>query len=163
LLGQREGQEALVEWLINNVGYTIFGIATGRPLDSAIDILRKNRIPIPDVLITSVGSEIHYGIRRTPDIGWANHIRHLWRRDDVLKAMQQIPGIRLQTAENQREFKISYLVDAQTMPTVDKISQHLHALGRRSSTRMASFSTCYRYAPLRGMLSAIYRINGVCR
>jgi len=129
LLGQREGQEALVEWLINNVGYTIFGIATGRPLDSAIDILRKNRIPIPDVLITSVGSEIHYGIRRTPDIGWANHIRHLWRRDDVLKAMQQIPGIRLQTAENQREFKISYLVDTQTMPTVDKISQHLHALG----------------------------------
>jgi len=129
LLGQREGQEALVEWLINNVGYTIFGIATGRPLDSAIDILRKNRIPIPDVLITSVGSEIHYGIRRTPDIGWANHIRHLWRRDDVLNAMQQIPGIRLQTAENQREFKISYLVDAQTMPTVDKISQHLHALG----------------------------------
>jgi sucrose-phosphate synthase len=129
LLGQREGQEALVEWLINNVGYTIFGIATGRPLDSAIDILRKNRIPIPDVLITSVGSEIHYGIRRTPDIGWANHIRHLWRRDDVLKAMQQIPGIRLQTAENQREFKISYLVDAQTMPTVDKISQHLHAQG----------------------------------
>ncbi|WP_029146690.1 HAD-IIB family hydrolase [Methylophilus sp. 5] len=129
LLGQRDGQEALVEWLINNVGYSIFGIATGRPLDSAIDILRKNRIPMPDVLITSVGSEIHYGIRRTPDIGWANHIRHLWRREDVLKAMQQIPGIRLQAAENQREFKISYLVDAQTMPAVDNISQHLHALG----------------------------------
>jgi len=129
LLGQRDGQEALVEWLIDNVGYTIFGIATGRPLESAIDILRKNRIPIPDVLITSVGSEIHYGIRRIPDIGWANHIRHLWRRDDVVKAMQEIPGIRLQTADNQREFKISYLVDSQTMPAVEKISQHLHARG----------------------------------
>lgn len=129
LLGQRDGQEALVQWLIDNVGYTIFGIATGRPLESAIDILRKNRIPIPDVLITSVGSEIHYGVRRIPDIGWANHIRHLWRRDDVVKAMQEIAGIRLQTADNQREFKISYLVDPQTMPAVEKISQHLHAHG----------------------------------
>jgi len=129
LLGQRDGQEALVEWLLNNVGYTIFGIATGRPLESAIDILRKNRIPIPDVLITSVGSEIHYGVRRIPDIGWANHIRHLWRRDDVVKAMQEIPGIRLQAAENQREFKISYLVDPQIMPAVEKISQHLRAQG----------------------------------
>lgn len=129
LLGQRDGQEALVEWLLNNVGYTIFGIATGRPLESAIDILRKNRIPIPDVLITSVGSEIHYGVRRIPDIGWANHIRHLWRRDDVVKAMQEMPGIRLQAAENQREFKISYLVDPKIMPAVEKISQHLRAQG----------------------------------
>ena len=129
LLGQRDGQEALVEWLLNNVGYTIFGIATGRPLESAIDILRKNRIPIPDVLITSVGSEIHYGVRRIPDIGWANHIRHLWRRDDVVKAMQEMPGIRLQAAENQREFKISYLVDPQIMPAIEKISQHLRAQG----------------------------------
>lgn len=125
LLGQRDGHEAMVEWLIENVGYSLFGIATGRSIESAIDILRKNRIPIPDVMITSVGSEIHYGIRRIPDSGWANHIRHQWRRDDVLKAMQAIPGLRLQTEENQREFKISYLVDAASMPAVEEISRHL--------------------------------------
>jgi sucrose-phosphate synthase len=129
LLGRRDGQEALVKWLIENVGYTIFGIATGRSLESAIEILRKNRIPIPDVLITSVGSEIHYGIRKIPDIGWANHIRHLWRRDDVLEAMKEIPGVRLQAAENQREFKISYVVNPKKMPPVDKVSQHLRAQG----------------------------------
>lgn len=129
LLGRRDGQEALVKWLIENVGYTIFGIATGRPLESAIDILRKNRIPIPDVLITSVGSEIHYGIGRIPDIGWANHIRHLWRREDVLKAMKDIPGIRLQADENQREFKISYVVNPNQMPPVEKVRQHLREQG----------------------------------
>ena len=129
LLGQRHGQQALVEWLIDNVGYSIFGVATGRSIESAVDILRKNRIPIPDVMITSVGSEIHYGIRQIPDIGWANHIRHLWRRDDILQIMQAIPGIRLQAPENQREFKISYLVDAQKMPPTSKISQHLRSHG----------------------------------
>lgn len=129
LLGNREGHEALVNWLRINAGFNVFGIATGRSLESAVEILRKNRIPIPDVMITSVGSEIHYGVRRIPDVGWANHIRHLWRRDDVLKAMEKIPGIRLQTEENQREFKISYLVDASKMPTPEKISQHLRKQG----------------------------------
>ncbi len=132
LLGDRKGQEALVAWLKANAGFNIFGIATGRPLESAIDILRKNRMPIPDVLITSVGSEIHYGLRGTPDIGWANHIRHLWRREDVLHVMKEVPGIRLQSAENQREFKLSYLVNTQKMPPVEEIHQllrqhHLHA------------------------------------
>ncbi|SDK38847.1 sucrose-phosphate synthase [Methylophilus rhizosphaerae] len=129
LLGDRAGQEALVAWLRENAGYTIFGIATGRPLESTMDILRKNHIPIPDVLITSVGSEIHYGLRRIPDIGWANHIRHQWRRDDVLKAMEKIPGLRLQSAENQREFKISYLVDTGKIPSMEHITQHLRKQG----------------------------------
>lgn len=126
LLGHREGQTHLVDWLRNNAGEAVFGIATGRPLESAVDILRKNRIPIPDVLITSVGSEIHYGARQTPDTGWSNHIRHLWRRDDVLCALKEIPGLVLQSADNQREFKISYLVTPDLMPGVDAIKQHLH-------------------------------------
>lgn len=125
LLGDKSGQEALVQWLRDNAGYNIFGIATGRSLDSAIDILRRNKIPIPDVLITSVGSEIHYGIDKIPDQGWANHIRHLWRREDVLKAMKDIEGIKLQVAENQREFKISYNVNPKQMPSVDTINKHL--------------------------------------
>lgn len=124
--GSRAAQLDLVDWLKANAAESVFGIATGRPLESAIDILRKNRIPTPDVLITSVGSEIHYGARQTPDIGWANHIRHLWRRDDLLQALLQFPGLRLQTPENQREFKISFIVNPDEMPGVEAIKQHLH-------------------------------------
>jgi sucrose-phosphate synthase len=126
LLGNRAGQTDLVNWLNTNAGEAVFGIATGRPLESAIEILRKHRIPIPDVLITSVGSEIHYGARQTPDIGWANHIRHLWRRDDLLQVLKTLPGLRLQAPENQREFKISFLVSPKNMPGIAAIKQHLH-------------------------------------
>jgi sucrose-phosphate synthase len=83
---------------------------------------------MPDVLITSVGSEINYGASLNADTGWCNHIKHQWRRDDLLKAMQDIPGIRLQTPENQREFKISYLVNTTAMPSVEEINQHLQKL-----------------------------------
>jgi sucrose-phosphate synthase len=132
LLGDKDGLSLLVAWLKQNAGYSVFGVATGRPITSAVAILKKNRVPIPDVLITSVGAEIHYGASLTPDTGWANHIRYLWRRDDIVHAMQSIHGIKLQSPDNQREFKISYLVDESIMPSVEEIYQHLNSLKLRA-------------------------------
>ena len=128
LLGDKDSLQVLVSWLRDNSRDVIFGIATGRPLESAVDILKRNRVPIPNVLITSVGSEINYGPALTPDIGWAKHISHQWRRDDLIEAMQSIPGIVLQASENQREFKISYIADPTQLPSVEIIYQHLQAL-----------------------------------
>jgi sucrose-phosphate synthase len=128
LLGDKNSLQTLVSWLRLNAGNLAFGIATGRPLHSAVEILKKNHVPIPDVLITSVGSEINYRAELTPDIGWANHIRHLWRRDDLVITMESIAGIRLQPPENQREFKISYLADPDKLPPLEVINQHLQKL-----------------------------------
>lgn len=128
LIGNQAGLEELISWLRKNIGTIGFGIATGRTLESAIKILRKHRVPMPDVLITSVGSEINYGPKLTLDTGWINHIRHLWRRDDLEQAMQAIPGLRLQAPENQREFKLSYITNPKKMPVVENIYRHLHAL-----------------------------------
>jgi len=128
LIGDNNNLQILITWLGNNAGDMVFGVATGRPLESAVEILKKNRVPFPDVLITSVGSEINYGSELTPDIGWANHIRHQWRRDDLANAMRDIPGVKLQKPENQREFKISYIADPALIPSVEIIYQHLQAL-----------------------------------
>lgn len=98
-----------------------FGIATGRTLESAVKVLKEWNVPLPDVLITAVGSEIHYGPELRPDIGWQNLIKHLWRRDAVEDALRVVPGLTLQPAENQREFKLSYNVDPEEMPSVAKI------------------------------------------
>ena len=126
LIGSKEGLKALISWLYGHTGSVAFGIATGRPLESAIKILDKWGVPIPNVLITSVGSEIHYGSQLRPDQGWANHIRHLWRRDALMEALQELPGFELQAEENQREFKLSYNVSPDQMPTLKKLYQHLH-------------------------------------
>jgi sucrose-phosphate synthase len=128
LLGDKNSLQDLVSWLREQSGQLAFGIATGRPLESAVEILQKNHVPMPDVLITSVGSEINYGTSLKPDTGWSNHIKHLWRRDDLLEAMKSISGIRLQTAVNQREFKISYLVMPHALPPIEVINQHLQQL-----------------------------------
>jgi sucrose-phosphate synthase len=98
-----------------------FGVATGRTLESAIKILKEWGVPLPDVLITAVGSEINYGPDVRPDIGWQNFIKHLWRRDAIESALREVPGLTLQAEENQREFKLSYNVDPQKMPPIAKI------------------------------------------
>lgn len=121
LLGERASLQQLMQWLSRNKGKLAFGIATGRPLESAITILKKWQVPQPEILITSVGSEIHYGAKLIPDMGWANHIRHMWRRDDLQQALTGIPGLTLQAPENQREFKLSYIVDPERMPSIKEL------------------------------------------
>ena len=127
LIGSKEGLKALISWLYKHTGSVAFGIATGRPVESAVHILEKWGVPIPNVLITSVGSEIHYGSKLLLDQGWANHIRHLWRRDALMDALSEIPGFEIQTEENQREFKLSYNVNPDQMPSLKNLYQHLHA------------------------------------
>lgn len=125
LIGDREGAASLVHVIERNAETTAFGIATGRPLESAVKVLREWKIPVPDVLITSVGSEIHYGPDLRPDTGWARHIRHQWRRDELEKTLGEIPGLMLQSPENQREFKLSYNVDPSRMPGIRELQRLL--------------------------------------
>lgn len=125
LIGHREGLNELVVWLQEHAKSVAFGIATGRTLESAVRVLKSWKVPMPDILVTSVGTEINYGPSLLADAGWANHIRFQWRREDLEKAMAGVPGLELQTAENQREFKLSYNVTPGLMPEIAQLYRHL--------------------------------------
>ncbi len=128
LLGEKNSLKSLSNWLKNHRNKLAFGIATGRPIESAVAILKKHQVVMPEVLITSVGSEIHYGRNLVPDVGWAAHIRHQWRRDALAEALAKLPGLSLQAPENQREFKLSYIAKPASMPQLNEIYNYLHDL-----------------------------------
>jgi sucrose-phosphate synthase len=132
LIGDRSGLQQLLAWLQEHAGAVGLGVATGRTLESARRQLRRWHVPTPNVLITSVGTEISYGRRLIPDTGWANHIRHLWRRDALVDVLAELPGLRPQEAGNQREFKLSYYVAIGEMPPLGAINQLLHERGLRA-------------------------------
>jgi HAD-superfamily hydrolase, subfamily IIB/sucrose phosphate synthase, sucrose phosphatase-like domain, bacterial/sucrose-phosphate synthase, putative, glycosyltransferase domain len=132
LIGDREGLRRLIETLREHAGQLGFGIATGRSIESTLRVLKQWRVPTPDVLIASVGTEIYYGAKLRRDVGWANHIRYLWRRDALADALASIPGLRLQDDENQREFKLSYHVDPAQMPPLRELTRLLRNLGLRA-------------------------------
>ncbi len=133
LLGDNDGLRKLLAWIYEHRKGTIFAVATGRSLGEALAVLRENNVPTPEVLISSVGSEIHYGPKILPDLGWATHIRYSWRREDTLIALKEVPGLEPQPTSNQGEFKISYNVTDSAMPPLDQVSNLLASRGLRAN------------------------------
>ena len=121
LLGDEAGVGAFAEVMRRNRRCTNFGIATGRRLDSALAVLKRHRLPIPDVLITSLGTQIHYSAGLVPDGYWTEHVDHLWKPAAVRRALSDIPGLVRQPKDEQSRFKLSYLYDPQIAPSVDEI------------------------------------------
>ena len=128
LLGDNKSLRQLLLRLKNSSYNVGFAVATGRRFASAIDVLKKNNIIKPDLLFTSVGTEIHYGHRMLLETGWHQHINHRWEPEAVLEAMRGLPGIKLQAKIDQQKFKISYFINPKKAPGVREIVAHFRKL-----------------------------------
>ncbi len=125
LLGDQEALQQLIQRLQDQGQTTGVGIATGRNLKSTLEMLEEWRFPMPDVLITSAGSEIYYGPQVVTDTHWQRHIGYRWQAEAVRSAMAELPGVELQPEETQRKFKLSYFIDAEKSPSIREIMRHL--------------------------------------
>jgi len=135
LFGDEDSMQILIALLRKkgkNIGY---GIATGRNLKSTLKLLKKHSIPLPDILISSVGAEIYYchqGIKIVEDHLWPKHIDYRWEPDKIRELMLYVPGVKPCPEIEQRKHKISYRVNLKTSPTLREIKrmfrqQDLHA------------------------------------
>ncbi|HIK04461.1 MAG TPA: HAD-IIB family hydrolase [Trichormus sp. M33_DOE_039] len=125
LLGDQEALETLIKRIHEQGQTTGVGIATGRSLKSTLSMLEEWQFPMPDLLITSTGSEIYYGPRIVTDTSWQKHISQNWQPEAIREAMKNIPGVELQSADAQGKFKISYFVDPSVSPSYREIIRHL--------------------------------------
>ncbi|GAB4265921.1 MAG: HAD-IIB family hydrolase [Methylomicrobium sp.] len=148
LLGSPEGLKAFSAYLTENRKKVFFGIATGRRLDSALAILKKNGLPTPDVLITSLGTEIVYSPQMTPDSAWARHIDYHWNPKSIRRIIGELPGLTLQPKSEQSRFKISYHYHAEVAPTVEEI-QALLRQEEQSVNVYLSFGQFFDIVPVR--------------
>ncbi len=130
LVGDRGALDELLAWLDTHRDRIAFGIATGRVLERALAVLERWNVPCPDVLITAVGSEIHYGgPDLTMDLNWRRSIEHLWDPEGLRICLAEVPGISLQPERDQREFKLSYVVDRRDWPGAREIRRRLKEHG----------------------------------
>ncbi|HOO70987.1 MAG TPA: HAD-IIB family hydrolase [Spirochaetota bacterium] len=116
--------EQLLDFLKKNREHCGFAVATGRTVQSALDYLEEHNVPVPDIIISSVGSEIYYGNNRLYDSGWDAHLSHRWERQKIVDVLKPIPFLEYQEEETQRKFKISYFMD----PKKDRLSKVHHVL-----------------------------------
>ena len=89
----------------------LYGVATGRSLHAALDVLEAECAPLPPLMIVAVGSEIYWqepdGPRYRRDEDWDRHIAHDWHRLAVDRLVVR-HGFQRQAALEQRRHKLSY-------------------------------------------------------
>ena len=139
LTGDRAALGAFGRWQARDALHT-FAIATGRSLHGAIEVLRDWGAPRPDVMITSVGSEIYYARAETDtasgpsdydlvtDEHWLRYIDHGWDWVRVFEAAMAFGGLTPQTPQEQRRFKVSFMVRDRG-DLVERLRAHLRAVG----------------------------------
>lgn len=121
LIGDPRSLNKLGEMIHENRKCVSFGIATGRRIDSALALIKKHGIPRPDILISSLGTRIHYGQSLTEDDFWNDHIDHAWTPRKISNMLGKLPGLKRQPKSEQSSYKISYYYDAQKAPSVDEL------------------------------------------
>ncbi|MGR8941091.1 MAG: HAD-IIB family hydrolase [Gammaproteobacteria bacterium] len=121
LLGDAEGLEQFIKVIRERRKKFLFGIATGRRLDSVLTVLKTHRIPMPDILITSLGTEIYFAPQLIADIAWTYHIDHLWTPQVLRRTIGGLPGLTPQAKNEQSRFKISYYYDSRVAPPMEDI------------------------------------------
>jgi sucrose-phosphate synthase len=121
LLGDAKSLKAFSSIINDNRKCVAFGVATGRRLDSSLALMKQHGIPKPDVLISSLGTRIHYGQALTEDDFWADHIDHDWSPERIQRTLGELPGLKLQPKSEQSYFKISYYYDGRYAPPVEEI------------------------------------------
>ena len=76
---------------------------------------------MPDILITSLGTEIYYAPQLIADIAWTYHIDHLWTPQVLRRVIGKLPGLTPQAKNEQSRFKLSYHYDCNTAPPMEEI------------------------------------------
>ena len=148
LMGDARALKHFVDVIKENRKCVIFGIVTGRRIDSALALMKSHNVPMPDVLISSLGTRIHYGQNLTEDTYWADHIDHNWSSQRIQRMLSQIPGLELQSKSEQTPFKVSYHYDPEIAPTVEDIVSQL--LQKEMTVNvMLSFGRCLDIVPSR--------------
>lgn len=91
---------------------------TGRHLELVLDAVRTHALPSPPWMICDVGATIYKSNRDGRYVSLDAYAQHLnglvgeYGRDELMRSISQIDGLRAQEEEKQSRFKISYYCEA---------------------------------------------------
>lgn len=104
------GDEAALERLLHYFDDTFDDVAlvyvTGRHLSSAQSLIATERLPMPDLLITDVGTAIYRNLKE--DLHWKAHMQEDWRPEMVAEVAASFPALKRQELPDDR--RVSFTV-----------------------------------------------------
>jgi len=138
--GNNDHLQNLIELLKEHQMSIGFGVATGRNVTSAVKFLNEHGVHHPDVIISSVGTEIYYGKALQYGQGWETHISKQWDRKKIVTLLKRFNFLRYQEESNQSRFKISYYM----APCKDRIAM-IHDLLSKNKYRYCLIYSGQKY------------------
>jgi sucrose-phosphate synthase len=133
LTGDDEALDALRGVLADAGDHVALGIATGRPLERAIEAIHDieaKGLPPPSVLITASGTRLSYGARkRERDRSWERQIDYRWEPDRIRDVLDSMPGVMPGPPEGQTPHRVQYTLDPEHGPSLAAVRRRLRKAG----------------------------------
>jgi sucrose-phosphate synthase len=131
LTGNEEALLAFVGMLEEMEDHVGFAVATGRPLDLALEALAELNVPRPDMIICATGTGIHYGEPLVPDRSWRRQIDYRWEPDRVSRALGHVKGLSPLRDEPPTPFRLRFRRTGPDAPDLPGIRRILRKEGLR--------------------------------
>ncbi|WP_088006148.1 HAD-IIB family hydrolase [Indiicoccus explosivorum] len=109
LVGDAEALQELLSFYSEQAYDVALVYVTGRHLRSALSLAERENLPVPDVLITDVGAEIHIGSDLEKDLRWDEMMTEGWQPEAVSRLAEAAEGLTLQ--EIPTRCRLSYHAD----------------------------------------------------
>lgn len=125
LIGGDKELDNFLNWFSENNNQFGLAVATGRNIDSARNVLKEQKIPVPEIFITSVGTEVYYQYdgELWPDKYWENYLNEKWNPQQIKEILSEFDF--LEDQEDQRKFKISYYIKNASKEKIGRIHKAL--------------------------------------
>ncbi|KAG2251247.1 hypothetical protein Bca52824_081383 [Brassica carinata] len=121
--------------------------------------LRKARpLLTPDVIVTSVGTEISYGKSMVPDENWVEIMNNKWNRGIVEEETRKFPELTLQAETEQMPHKLSFHVDKSKVKEVTK--ELYQRLEKRGDPAGVFVHPSGAEKSLRGTIDELWKYHG---
>jgi sucrose-phosphate synthase len=131
LTGNPEALEAFLRALEEAGNRVGFAVATGRPLPLALQALDELGVPIPDLLISATGTEIHYGQPPVEDPAWRKQIHYHWEPDRIMTALEGMEGLEPLHDEPRTPYRLRFRLSGPDAPDLPGIRRALRSVGLR--------------------------------
>lgn len=125
LLGDDKYLKEFIDWYKARKDKVCFAVATGRNIEDATKVLQENNVPIPDIFVTSVGTEIYFYYNEELIFfkSWEGHIRRNWKPALIKDLLKSFPFLKLQL--DLRKYKISYHFEGVSEKRINDIAELL--------------------------------------
>jgi sucrose-6-phosphatase len=93
LVGDKESLNSLWNFYAAQDYQTSLVYITGRHFESAMSLIHEEELPMPDVLVTDVGTEIHLGKKMLKDLDWQELMEQNWQPQRIQSIAGKVPGL----------------------------------------------------------------------